>query len=364
MQRPHSIYFEENQDSMMSPVFKAFKTLFKENNVVDFCEQVFGFHSAQAQKLTDSHILKSDNTIDISLTHRIYIFSKLNNLNRDLLFQEINNYSLEVDVNDEQYPSTDLISFLKKHYSDSRLLKLFFHHPLLADEVNDLQQMLKKMKSKFSTLDIFNMLPDKPKSFMEIHDQCYRVIQNLTVENVALKQREDILKLEGHKILDNFTIKVPTNHYDLVKLGNTLNFCIGNGAYTEKINQGKTSIVALYKDNCPVYGIEFSRYNIKQARGYGNTPLSGEILKALEDALIKTPEVPSDFIKIEHHPFIHGYKYNNNELFMLLKGNTIYAYQGVSHDIYDGLVASEHKGKFFHEHIRSNFEYTKIENVA
>lgn len=364
MKSPHYDYFSEYQDSMLSPVFKAFKSLFEQDDVVKFCEQIFGFHSAQTHKLTYSHILKPDNTIDISLAHRIYIFSKLNELNRDLLFQEITNYSLVVDVNEEQYPNTDLIKFLKQHYSDARILKLFFHHGLKEEEISDLQKMLKKMQTQFSKQDIFNMLPDKPKSFMEIHDQCYRVVQNLNVENVTLKQREDILKLDGHKLLDHFEIRVPANHYDLVKLGNTLNFCIGNGSYTEKINKGKTSIIAVYKDNTPLYGIEFSRYNIKQARGYGNTPLSGEILRALEEALIKTPEVPSDFIKIESHPFICGYKYNNNELFILFKGNTIYTYQGVSHEIYDGLVETDHKGKYFHENIRNLFEYTKIDNVA
>lgn len=353
-------FYQTNEYSFLTPVSKALDCLFNGETVAG-CEKLFGFHSAMTHKLMFSKVLQEDKTINIGLANRIYIFGKLLSFNHDLVFSEITSYKLETDVDAEQYPTKKLMTLLGKKYNEARLLKIFFNHRMDDQEIEDLDVMLKKSIAKSSEAETLSLLPDKPKHFIEIHDALDIALSNFSATNTSLKQREDIIKMDGEKILNNLMIKVPRSHYDLVKLGNQLNFCIGNGSYTERVNQGKISIISIFKDGKPIYGIEFNRYSIKQARGFGNSVLSKELLSALEQVLIKDPVLPEDFIKIEHHPFIYGYKYNNTDLFMMLKGGGIYIYHNMSRNIYDGLVASEAKGKYFHQNIKPNKNFSKKE---
>lgn len=356
-------FYEKNEYSFLSPVSTAFGFLFS-GDTVKCCENLFGFHSAMTHKILFSKVLEEKGSINLGLVHRIYVFSKLLKFNHDLIFNEVNSYDLKTDVNEEQYPTKKLITFLQKKYNETRILKMFFNTAIDAQELEDLDLMIKRATTKTSETEVLELLPEKPKHFMELHDALDISLTNFSVPNIPLKQREDILDLDGEKILNNLVIKVPKTHYDLVKLGNHLNFCIGNGEYTDRINKGKTSVISIFKDGKPLYGIEFNRYSIKQARGFGNSVLSKSLLDALEDILIREPIIPEDFIKIEKHPFIYGYKYNNTDLFMMLKGGTVYVYHNMSREIYEGLVASEAKGKYFQEFIRPNKNFSKKDRVA
>jgi len=40
--------------------------------------------------------------------------------------------------------------------------------------------------------------------------------------------------------------------------------------------------------------------------------------------------------------------------------NAEYEYSGVPRDVYDGLMNAPSHGKYFHQHIKSNFQYRRI----
>jgi hypothetical protein len=53
--------------------------------------------------------------------------------------------------------------------------------------------------------------------------------------------------------------------------------------------------------------------------------------------------------------------FKNNELFVELKSGNKYKYLNVQRNIFDSLVETELKGKFFQETIKGCFEYEKME---
>jgi hypothetical protein len=64
------------------------------------------------------------------------------------------------------------------------------------------------------------------------------------------------------------------------------------------------------------------------------------------------PMIPCESSNIE------GYAYNSKEqkLWIAFKGNKVYSYNKVPHQIADGLHQAESKGKFVHKFIRNKFE--------
>ena len=55
-----------------------------------------------------------------------------------------------------------------------------------------------------------------------------------------------------------------------------------------------------------------------------------------------------------------GYDAFDGTLAVLFKGNSLYHYHNVPHNIYTAMIASPSVGKFFAEHIKGgDFQYTK-----
>lgn len=171
----------------------------------------------------------------------------------------------------------------------------------------------------------------------------------------CLNQREDVLHLDKSVIetdKNKFTIRVPKTHLDLVRLGQELNFCIGNGFYTDSVISGNCSIIALFNDRKPVYVIQFNRYDIMQAYGYDNkTRPPTDILRALEQKVTSQPVLPTDFLPIKDSNWVKGYKYDGSILFLLLR-DRIYAYADVPRAMYEELLASDRKGTFVNQNIK------------
>ena len=141
----------------------------------------------------------------------------------------------------------------------------------------------------------------------------------------------------------------------MVELGEKLSFCIGNGYYTKEVIDGKCSIVSICKQNGkPVYGIQFTRYAIKSAYGFGNTDIPDEVFCELERLLLAKPTLPNDFIAFEHS-FMTGYN-----LYILFKNESIYIYKDLPHYIYDEFMMADSKGSYFAKYIRNNFITSKI----
>lgn len=313
------------------------------------CEQIFSKPTKKLRKLTNQ-IFSSENP-DISVLNLIKILSINIKVNNDII---VKYYSPSVYRSKGINRLTiDFVKKIKKLYGDDRTTKLLLNDNFSS--LGDIIYMINDIESKRE----LDFLPKKPKSLKEIHDSLSRMYLKLEIPDYNLEQREDILILDNKKIDDNMIIRVPKTHYDLIDLGEDLSFCIGNGDYSREVKEGRCSIVSIYKDNKPLYGIQFTRYAINQAYGFDNEEIPNSILLKLQDALISEPKVPKDFIAIEDSNWINGFKYNNKDLYIMMN-NQIYVYFDVEESVYEELIYSERKGTFVNQIIKPNYAYEKI----
>lgn len=238
-------------------------------------------------------------------------------------------------------------------YSANRIIKL------LNTSIDFITDVIYPLKVILSNSEFKPM--KKPRSIYQLHENVTELSEKIEIGNLALNQREDVLKLEGEVICEDLTVSVPTCHFDLVSLGEKLSFCIGNGHYTDEVINDKCSIVSiLNKKKKPVYGVQFTRYAISSAYGFGNEPIPNDIKIELERLLLAKPSLPDDFIAFSHS-FMAGYKYNNKDLYILFSANdAVYIYEDVPHDTYDEFMHAESKGSYFAKHIRNKYRSAKI----
>jgi hypothetical protein len=253
------------------------------------------------------------------------------------------------------------IKALLKHYPEPRVMKLLWAHD--GEALADTFSMMSRIASAHPNLQY---LPKKPKSITQIHDVCVRTMPKVGQQDFDLEQREDILQLDGKPVMDDLVIRVPKRHFDLVDLGESLRFCIGNGGYSREVKSKKCSIIGVFDKKGARYGVQFTRYNIQQAHGFGNlrehkpTP---ELLKALQELLTSKPKLPSDFLPITDSGWIQGYRYNDKDLYLLLN-NIVYIYFDVPHDVYEALLDSDRKGRFVNQHIKPDYAYERLGDIG
>lgn len=249
------------------------------------------------------------------------------------------------------------VNVLLKHINGKRLIELLWESSLTLLE--DALFMMMNVDNKFPSLDY---IPKKLSSVNELHHITMQMLPKLSYQNFDLKQRGDILMLDGKSLPGNLTIHVPKTHFDLVQLGASLKFCIGNGRYSTMVAEQRCSIIAVHGPKGPMYGIQFSRYRIMEAQGFGNhadaAPSKG-LLRSLSGLLLSMPTSPTDFLPILDSGWVHGYRYDNKDLYLLLK-DTVYVYRDVPADIYEELLDSERKGEFVNRYIKRTFNCERI----
>lgn len=320
-------------------------------------EHIFGFTSTQAIKLTRDFIFDTQNSVNRAAFKLASVLSKDLEMNRDLIFSNITKIPHRAPHHSLSQLNKRNIAKLMKYYNEQRVFKLLFsenlnHHAFL----NDIRQMLITVeKSGYKNYK----LPKKPKSLKEIHDTLTRICKKLEIPDYDLNQKEDILKLDNEKIDENLIIRVPKTHHDLVDLGEMLNFCIGNGYYSNEVLSQRCSIVGIFDKAKPLYGIQFTRYTISQAYGFGNQRIPKHILEKISDKLISAPELPDDFITVKHS-FIQGYKYNDKDLYVMFNNGGIYLYEDVPHHVYDDFITAKSRGSYFSKYIRNSYSYERV----
>lgn len=255
--------------------------------------------------------------------------------------------------------STDVGLFLQ-HVDASRLLKLLWCSDLgcLRDTVN----MMRTIQENMPALSYF---PAKPKNILQLHTCCVRMMPKIGQKDFELQQREDILILDRRAINDELFIRVPKTHFDLIDLGEELSFCVGNGDYSRLVQQKRCSIVAICDKNGPKLGIQFNRYRLLQAQGFANqeeTAPSPDLLKQIMDVLIAEPSLVKDFLPITDSHWVHGYRYTDDDLYLLLN-NWIYLYRDVPQDVYECLLDSDTKGRYVNRYIKPVYACERIGHI-
>lgn len=257
----------------------------------------------------------------------------------------------------------DIFSILKDHYTEDRICDLVFNGVMNEGVIEDIVDSWKSALGM--EMDISKLIVKQPKTFHEIHDFLIERMNEEEIiankENFDLNQREDFLKLDNTKIqvLDQtMVVKVPKTRHDLAVFSRKSMFdnCVGTGdGYAEQVKAGRCSIVGVFDEkNKPLYCIQTSKYSFLQATGVSNARIPKEVFAALEQAITVKPELPADFIPV-NHSFIFGYSYNpKNECLYLMfrKTEYIYEYTGVESDVYEEFAKTSYKGQMLNSVIK------------
>ncbi len=329
-------------------LFAYLEEYVKENDIKKLSINIFGFSSKRSLEIIRKKV--NDTMIDYRMLHIIKVLSKDKNYNKDLIlntFEKIENNS---NFQFNNINKTN-VTLLEKYFNQKQIIDIVTNQ---LELVNDIFLMLKKVLENNIELTKIK----EYKKTKELHDYLSLLCSRIK-NDFDLEQREDILILDGKKLVDNLNISVPRTHLDLVKLGQKLNFCIGNGFYSKEVKNKKCSIVSVCENDIPKYGVQFTRYDVLQAKGLSNSSIPKHILIALQNLLIQKPELPTDFLEITDSSFIDGYKYNNKDLYLSMKGK-IYIYLDVPNNVYEELLASDRKGAYLNSKIKNKYEYQRL----
>lgn len=340
---------KENYLEIPTELFSYLEEYSKENDIKKLSMNIFGFSSKRSLKIVRE--LVSEQHIKYRYLQLIKVLSKEKEFNKDLIlntFETIDKTDNNFNIN---YINKTSISLLHKYFNEKQILNIITEK---KDLVNDLLLMLKRLVDNNISLTKIK----EYKKTKELHDYLSRLCSRIK-NDYDLDQRPDVLILDGKNLLDNLNIIVPRTHLDLVKLGQNLDFCIGNGNYSKDVKNKKCSIISVYENETPKYGVQFTRYAVLQAKGFGNSALPVKILIALENLLTEKPELPTDFLEITDSSFIDGYKYNNKDLYLSMKGK-IYIYFDVPNNIYEELLSSYRKGAYLNTNIKNKYEYQRL----
>lgn len=339
---------KENYLEIPNELFSYLEEYSKENDIKKLSFNIFGFSSKRSLEIIRNRI--NDSILDYRILNIIKVLSKEKSYNKDLILNTFEKVENNLEFQFRNINKTN-VSLLEKYFNQKQIIDIVTSQ---LELVSDLLLMLKKVLDNNIPLTKIK----EYKKTKELHD--YLSILCSRIKNdFDLEQRPDILILDGKKLIDDLNIVVPRTHLDLVKLGQDLNFCIGNGNYSKEVKNKKCSIISVYQNDKPKYGVQFTRYAVLQAKGLSNSIIPKNVLISLQNLLIQKPELPTDFLEITDSSFIDGYKYNNKDLYLSMKGK-IYIYLDVPNSVYEELLESDRKGSYLNIHIKNKYEYQRL----
>lgn len=161
--------------------------------------------------------------------------------------------------------------------------------------------LIKSMKDPYDLYDSIQMLNNlgpeyrlpKAKDLMEFHQLLTRDCNRLNSNNLTFLQKE-LEKIDGYKMPNlEISLHLPQTSQELVNIGNKLNICVGTANYDIKIAYRGHFIVELRNLDLKTIGcVELTksegRWDILQAKGFKNKPLSSEFIKEFYELLNET----------------------------------------------------------------------------
>ncbi|MCP4914649.1 MAG: hypothetical protein GY909_16150 [Oligoflexia bacterium] len=229
-----------------------------------------------------------------------YYFNFLKNLeNKDLSAEFMLNISSnDLDKNLETFEHywADFRE-ISELYGRERMVILTKNSTYDKQTLYDTSSMLKRIKDLvkfmedpeeraiYEGVNLRKILPGKPKTIAEIHDTLSAILSTLNSRPVKLSTKR-VIHLDEMDVTDELRIVVPKNSRDLVRVGDLLNFCLGNGVYTEKINDAESSILIIEEKGVPKYALEAIGSHIVQAYGKSNSPVPSEKLNLIKEVFI------------------------------------------------------------------------------
>lgn len=152
---------------------------------------------------------------------------------------------------------------LLSQYKEERIIKLL-KSP--SDHTSDTLRMWRQLSYNKT------ILPDKPKSFNEIHDTFSIQIAKLNSPDCRFNIKDSDKVIDGAKVGD-FTIEIPKSYYQLIDYGSKMSNCIAS--YNDRMRLGLCLLIGVYRDGELIYNIMIENKSIPQFYGIGNSiPLS------------------------------------------------------------------------------------------
>lgn len=169
------------------------------------------------------------------------------------------------------------IIMITKHYNDKRVSRLLQKELLerhyIIDSARTLEQIVKALDGDnlriVSDEEIKESLPKKPKDFKEIHDAYVLMTRKIEQANYKLDQSR-VSHIDGKKI-DDLKIWVPEFNHDLIEVGNSMNICVGNGWYADRIMKREINIIVLQKSGKNYVCFEYTNGKIAQSKMHSNS---------------------------------------------------------------------------------------------
>jgi hypothetical protein len=148
---------------------------------------------------------------------------------------------------------------LMRNYSSKRILSIVMRGDT-GYIVSDTIGMWRQHKTRL-------ILPEKPKSFSELHDNFSQQIYKLKSVDFDLYIREDYKRIDG-TVIEDMTIVVPKTAHQLIDWGRTLSNCMGS--YSERVNEKRVCLLGILKGGELTYAISIENKCITQFKAKFN----------------------------------------------------------------------------------------------
>ena len=199
---------------------------------------------------------------------------------------------------------------LRVYFSDRKILKLIstlyyktgmshidISESILNDILNQLELIKNSNKYQFAK-DEIKKYKKNIKSIEDLHSFfSNNIIRYIKQEDFNLNQ-DKIYNLENLSF-ESFSLYIPKTNHELIKLGESLDICVGDGYYGEQILSNDIYIIVLQQGNEFKYCIEWNIFHktIKQSTGKRNIEMNPslkiKLSKFLKEKIGEINEYPS-----------------------------------------------------------------------
>lgn len=192
--------------------------------------------------------------------------------------------AVEQDLSERLHPMDarhEIVAYRKllKNYTPRRILK-FIKEGKFWMHLKDTTRQWIEHADKI-------ILPEKPKSFKELHDEVSRQYRLVKTAYQKIKKTKFMEHLDGKEV-DDFRIKVAESNHELIEWGEQMHNCIASYA-----NRKDCILLGIFKENTLIYNIEIKNGKIKQFYGKRNSaPVSSDKAKLSEFIETEINQIP------------------------------------------------------------------------
>ena len=176
----------------------------------------------------------------------------------------------------------ELINFLKKHYTEKQICRLFVH-----DLQNNKQQkqywedILRMIQRDNAFVELERHFIKTKLSIVPLHDEIVRALHIAEFayrENAVFVYEEQLISTQS--VYTDLDFQLPTSVEELSLWSRLLHNCMF--AYTESIQNGSCIIYGVFKEEKLLYAIELNEGKIVQAKAIYNQSVSQEDMKKIK----------------------------------------------------------------------------------